>query len=152
MNNLTKEEQEFLNTLGFLGMAYNKTFTSEETKVWYEMLKEYPDEVLVKVIKDLIKNEQFMPSIARIIEECKKYKKLDRYEVLEQMRVKGYFKTADEYFKAQQWLEQGIMPEWFKEALRDNYNILLDDSNSHYIKQDNTNKQVLLESGDSNVN
>ena len=151
MNNLTKEEQEFLNTLGFLGMAYNKAFTSEETKVWYEMLKEYPDEVLVKVIKDLIKNEQFMPSIARIIEECKKYKKLDRYEVLEQMRANNYFKTADEYLKAKQWLEEGIMPEWFKEALRDNYNILLDDSNSHYIKQDNTNKQVLLESGEENV-
>ena len=151
MNNLTKEEQEFLNTLGFLGMAYNKTFTSEETKVWYEMLKEYPDEVLVKVIKDLIKNEQFMPSIARIIEECKKYKKLDRYEVLEQMRVKGFFKTADEYMKAQKWLEEGLMPEWFKEALKLNYNILLDDNSNHYIKQETETKQEMLESGEVDV-
>lgn len=151
MNNLTKEEQDFLNTMGFLGMAYNKTFTNEEIKVWYEMLKEYPDEVLVKVIKDLIKIEQFMPSIAKIIEECKKYKKLDRYEVLEQMRVKGFFKTADEYMKAQQWLEEGIMPEWFKQALKDYYNILLDDGDNHYIKQENNNKQVLLESGEENV-
>lgn len=151
MNNLTKEEQDFLNTMGFLGMAYNKTFTNEEIKVWYEMLKEYPDEVLVKVIKDLIKIEQFMPSIAKIIEECKKYKKLDRYEVLEQMRVKGFFETADEYMKAQQWLEEGIMPEWFKQALKDYYNILLDDGDNHYIKQENNNKQVLLESGEENV-
>ena len=152
LNNMSEREKEFVSTMAYLGLAYNRSFNEQELDVWYDILKEYPDEVLVRVVKDIIKTEKFLPSISKVVEECKKYKKLDRYEVLEQMRANNYFKTAEEYLKAKQWLEEGVMPEWFKQALKENYNILIDDSEGHYIKQDNNSQQVLLEGSENYVN
>ena len=143
-------KKDFINTITYLGLAYNKNFTDQEMLVWYDMLGEYPEEVLNKSIKDLVSREKYMPKISDVIEECKKYKKLDRYEVLERLRAKNYFKDGSEYLKAKQWLEEGIMPEWFKEVLKEQYNILLDDNSTKYIKQDtNTTSVKYIDQGDS---
>lgn len=138
-------EKQFLNTISYLGAIYDKEFTEKEIVVWYDMLKEYPEEVLNRSIKDLAKREKFMPKIADIVEECNKYKKLDRFEVLESLRAKNYFKNGDEYLKARQWLEEGTIPEWFKDVLREQYNILLDDNSNNYIKQESTQAPLLGE-------
>lgn len=143
-------KKDFINTITYLGLAYNKNFTEQEMVVWYDMLGEYPEEVLNKSVKDLVGREKFMPKISDVIEECNKYKKLDRYEVLESLRAKNYFKDGSEYLKAKQWLEEGTMPEWFKEVLKEQYNILLDDNSTKYIKQDtNTTSVKYIDQGDS---
>jgi hypothetical protein len=145
LTKLEDKKREFINTIGYLGTIYNKTFTEKELEVWYDMLKDYPDEVLVKVIKEIGKTEQFMPTIATIISKCKEYKPLDRFEVLEIMRANNYFKTADEYMKAKHWLETGVIPQWFKDEITKTYNTILED-NGHYIStEQNNTTQILLE-------
>ena len=44
-------KKDFINTITYLGLAYNKTFTEQEIVVWYDMLGEYPEEVLNKSVK-----------------------------------------------------------------------------------------------------
>lgn len=119
-------KEDFINTITYLTTAYNKVFNEQEIAIWYDMLKDYPEEVLNKSIKEIVSTEQFMPTIATIISKCKEYKPLDRFEVLEQMRANNYFKTADEYLKAKQWLECGTIPEWFKNDITKFYDNLAD--------------------------
>ena len=125
-------KEDFINTITFLGVAYNKVFNEQEIAVWYDMLKGYPEEVLNKSIKELVKTEKFLPAISTIVQKCSEYKPLDRFEVLELMRANNYFKTADEYMKARHWLETGVIPQWFKDEITKTYNTLLED-NGHYI-------------------
>ena len=139
-------KEEFINTITYLGVAYNKVFNEQEIAVWYDMLKEYPEEVLNKVVKNLVKTEKFLPAISTIIEKCSEYKTLDRFEVLELMRANNYFKSADEYMKARHWLETGIMPQWFKDEITKTYNLVLEEK-GHYISNTTVvkNQNYLLE-------
>lgn len=134
LNNLSEKEKEFVTTISYLGTVYNKTFSEEDLTVWYDLLGEYPDEVLVKVIKNLAKTEKFLPAISTIIEECDKYRELDRFEVLEYMREKNYFKNGEEYFKAKQWLREKTIPSWFKGDLTKFYNEMLNTPELNYVK------------------
>lgn len=122
------ERENFTNTMSYLGAIYGKDFKDSEIAVWYDILKEYPEEVLNRAIKQLAKTEKFLPAIATIVQECDKYKALTRFEVLEYMRYKNYFKTADEYLKAKEWLERKAMPEWFKEDIKKYYEMILSDT------------------------
>lgn len=64
---MTKEE--FVKGMTFLGIAYNKEFTSEQVSVWYEFFKETNYDVFRQAIKRLIPKKQFIPSIAEINQE-----------------------------------------------------------------------------------
>lgn len=61
---MTKEE--FLEGMTLLGVAYNKEFTQEQVSVWYSMLGEYSKEEFREAIKELIKTEEYLPSIAKV--------------------------------------------------------------------------------------
>lgn len=145
LENLSEAEKEFVNTIGYLGQIYNKTFSEKELTVWYDILGSIPDEILVKSIKELIKTEKFMPVPATILEKCKTYKPLDRFEVLEYMRYKNYFKNADEYFKAQIWLSSGNIPEWFKKEIKKYHDMLLNGDKSFYEAQENPTNYVKVQ-------
>lgn len=139
--------EQFINTITFLGVAYNKSFSKEEMEVWYEMLKGYNEEVLNKVVKSLVKTEKFLPAISTIIEKCNEFKPLDRFEVLERMRERNYFKTVEEYLKAKEWLTKGLMPEWFKKDMQKFYDVMLVEDNTRYIKAEE--KPKLLDNNES---
>lgn len=135
LDNLNEKEKEFVNTISYLGTIYNKSFTEQDLTVWYDILKEYPDEVLVKAIKEIAKTEKFMPTPATVIEMCNKFKELDRFEVLEYMRYKNYFKNAEEYLKAHTWLQTGVIPEWFKTEIKKYHDMLLNDDKEYIEAQ-----------------
>lgn len=61
---MTKED--FIKCIKMLSIAYNKDFTEEQVEVWYSMLGEYTIEEFSKAIQDLIKTEEYLPSIAHI--------------------------------------------------------------------------------------
>lgn len=64
---MTKEE--FLEGITLLGVAYNKEFTQEQVEVWYSMLGGYTKEQLRNAIKELIKTETYLPTIAHITKQ-----------------------------------------------------------------------------------
>lgn len=67
---MTKEE--FLEGMTLLGIAYDKEFTKEQIEVWYSMLCGYTKEQLRDAIKELIKTETYMPTIAHITKQIAK--------------------------------------------------------------------------------
>ena len=67
---MTKEE--FLEGITLLGVAYDKEFTQEQVEVWYSMLHGYTKNQLRKAIKELIKTETYLPTIAHITKQIAK--------------------------------------------------------------------------------
>lgn len=64
---MTKEE--FVKGMTFLGIAYNKEFTSEQVSVWYEFFKDTNYDVFKQAVKRIIPKKQFIPSIAELKHE-----------------------------------------------------------------------------------
>lgn len=67
---MTKED--FLEGITLLGVAYDKEFTKEQIEVWYSMLGGYTKEQLRNAIKELIKTETYLPTIAHITKQIAK--------------------------------------------------------------------------------
>lgn len=67
-------KEDFLQCMKLLGTAYNKEFDEEQVEVWYSMLHEYKVEELTKAIKELIKTETHLPTIAHITKQIAKTK------------------------------------------------------------------------------
>lgn len=105
----------------YLGIAYGKEFDVDECKVYYDFLKAYNYEVFRTAIKSSIKKSKFMPKINELVEECEKAEFGTKNEVIEYMRVKGYFKTIFEYDKANLFVNRGVIPEWLLEDMRKYY-------------------------------
>ena len=123
---------EFTKAIKMLSIAYNKDFDEDAVKIWYVNFKDIRIDIFMNTIKNVIKKNKFMPSIAELLDECEKSKTQKKYEILEQMKLDGYFSDGLEYDKAITWLESGIIPNWFKEDMK-KYNRLMIE-----------NKQMLL--------
>ena len=67
---MTKED--FIKCIKLLTNAYNREFTEEQVEVWYQMLGEYSVEQFSRAIQDLIKTEEYLPSIAHITKAIEK--------------------------------------------------------------------------------
>ena len=65
-------KEDFLEGITLLGVAYDKEFTQEQVEVWYSMLGGYTKEQLRTAIKELIKTETYMPTIAHITKQIAK--------------------------------------------------------------------------------
>lgn len=65
-------KEDFLKGMKILGTAYGKEFDEEQVEVWYEMLGGYSIEEFSVAIKELIKTEKHLPSIAHITEQIAK--------------------------------------------------------------------------------
>lgn len=95
--------EEFSKALTFLGVAYNKEFTNEQAKIWYEFFKTTSEETFKKAIKRLIATNKFMPSIAEINQEIALIDNphlglnplKEWEEVLRLIRKYGYYKTNE---------------------------------------------------------
>lgn len=67
-------KQEFLEGMTILGIAYDKDFTEEQISVWYQMLGNYTKQEFKNAIQELIKTEDYLPSIAKITKSIAKNK------------------------------------------------------------------------------
>ena len=110
--------QQFADSMAYLGIAFGKEYTQEELSVYYDFLKEFTDETLIKAIKKIISTSKFLPKITELVETCEQCKETMKFEVLEYMNLQGYFKSSSEYDKASIWLERNIIPFWFKEDMK----------------------------------
>lgn len=95
---------------------YFKDLSDEEFlgmfNLYQENLSEYGSNTLLEALKQIIKNNKFMPSIKEIIDTCEKCKTYKKNYVLEKMYQDGYFKDVREYEKALMFAEKDIMPQW----------------------------------------
>lgn len=67
-------KQDFLEGMTILGIAYDKEFTEEQVSVWYQMLGNYTKQEFKSAIQELIKTEEYLPSIAKITKTIAKTK------------------------------------------------------------------------------
>lgn len=91
-----------------------------------EVLKDYKEETLNEVAKTIIKTKKYMPSISEILELCDNTKIKVRNEIVEKMINDNYFKSPQEIDKVYIWLEEGIIPEWFRKDMMKYYNKMID--------------------------
>ena len=120
-------EQDLVKGLTYLGSAYGKEYNKMECEQHYDFLNEYSYETFVKAIKNIIKKSKFLPKISELVEECEECKEQVRFEVIEFMKTKGYFKDIREYEKTMMWYSKGIIPSWLKEDLNKYYKMMQQD-------------------------
>ena len=118
------KQEELVKGLKVLGIAYSKTFTQEECATYYEFLQDYSYETFKAAVKSLIKKTKFLPKISELVEECENSKSQLKFEVIEFMKTKGYFKAPNEYEKTIDWYAKGITPDWLKEDMKKYYKMM----------------------------
>lgn len=116
---------EFTQQMKILATSYGKDFDEDTITVWYQYFKNIEKETFKKSLNKIITTNKFMPSIAEILEKCKKEKNDIKLFVLEKMKENGYFKSENEYDKALTFLEKEIIPNWLLEDMKKYYNNFL---------------------------
>lgn len=59
-------KEEFKNQLGKLQVAYNKKFTQEEARMWFQEFQNVSADEFERAIDQIIKTNKFAPKIADI--------------------------------------------------------------------------------------
>ena len=113
--------KEFIKNMTYLGLAYDKQYTQEEIELYYDFLKDFSDDVIVKAIKEIIKTSKFIPKVTELVEKCESIREEIRFDILEYMNKVGYFKDTREYQKASLFLERGVIPEWLQKDINTYY-------------------------------
>lgn len=118
-------EDEVSVIVATLGLAYPnnfKNYTEEQTlaliKFYQEQLQEYNYKTVKKSIDILIKNKKYLPTVAEIIETCENNKEVEISKIIMLMMKDNYFKSDEEIFRAQGWINLGVIPEWFKNDMK----------------------------------
>lgn len=99
------------------------------TKMYQEQIVGYTPETVLKTIDEIIRTSKFMPSVAEILEKCDKQARSYTFDILEKMRLDGYFNrgaygeldsmhATRNYEKATMWLSEGIVPRWLLEDMK----------------------------------
>ena len=109
--------EEFIKNMTYLGLAYDKQYTQEEIKLYYDFLKDFNDDIIVKAIKEIIKTSKYIPKVTELVEKCESIREEIRFEVLEYMNNVGYFKDTREYQKASLFLERNVIPCWLQKDI-----------------------------------
>lgn len=113
---------EYTEQMKLLSKIYFKDIDKDYIKATYEFFKNINKGILNEAIKSISRRSRYMPTTAELLEECKSYKKDNKMEVIMQMKARGYFKSPNEYDKAMKWLDEGIIPGWFKKDMESYYN------------------------------
>lgn len=89
------------------------------TLLYKQKLKDYEYPIVAKAIDVIITNNKFMPSLAEIIDECNRQKRIYYKKVIDEMYKNKYFSTDQEYGKALTWLfeEKPIIPTWLQQDI-----------------------------------
>ena len=122
---------ELVQGLQMLGMAYGKEFTQQECELYYEFLQEYSYETFKTAIKNIIRTSKFIPKINELIAACDNAKEQVRFDILEFMNDKGYFKAPIEYEKASLFMERGNVPEWLQKDINEYYKMMRQETLEH---------------------
>lgn len=115
-------KEQFTKAMTYLGIAYNKEFTSSQVSVWYDFFIDVDEITFKNAVKYLTVRNKFLPAINEMVEACALLESRKKYDILETMYKDGYFKKGIEtlspehemrnYEKATMWLNEEIIPEW----------------------------------------
>lgn len=122
---MTKEE--FVKVMGYAGVIYHREFTPLEINAWYEFFKDITFNICKAAIKSCAIKNKYMPAISELLEECKRVDMQMRNQIVDKMYANGYFKEGvkeltpehelQNYYKAQFFIAQNIIPSWFLEDM-----------------------------------
>ena len=119
----------FLTKLKLAYPRYFKELSNEDfiglSNMLEEMLEKYNEVALNKVAKQIITTKKYMPTVAEILEMCEDTKVYVQNEIVDYMIKDGYFKAQSELEKVYLWLEEGLIPAWFKEDMKKYYNKMI---------------------------
>lgn len=82
---------------------FNKEINTDLYDMWKEELKDYDEKLVEQAIKQVIMNDKYMPTLARIIEVIKNLPPLE----------------ITEAEKINRWEKKGIHPSWLDKAIVD---------------------------------
>lgn len=108
---------EFVEQMKILAMAYSNNYTQQELELWFEYFEGIDYQNFKEAIKEIIKINKYKPTISELLEMSNKNKQQGKFNILEKMKLNGYFKDTSEYEKAIKWLESGNIPSWFKKDM-----------------------------------
>ena len=114
-------------------------------KTYQEELSQYNEETLTTAIKEIIRNNKYMPSLSEIIEECDKCRTHQANKIVEKMWEDGYFKKGPygelddskayrNYNKTLKFIEEGITPDWLREDMKKYYKQMLTNQEQKLLK------------------
>lgn len=124
---MTKEQ--FAKAMTYLGVVFNKEFTSSQVSVWYEYFNDVDEITFKNAIKQIAVKQKFLPAISDLVEMCAEVESKKRFEILDLMYKDGYFRKCDygeispehelrNYEKATMWLSENIIPRWLLEDMK----------------------------------
>lgn len=101
---------------------YFKELTKEEllgmASIYQETLGMYNKITIQKAINQIVRENQFMPTIKELIDKCEECISHEQNEIITKMINDNYFKNEREIEKAYRFLESKIIPSWFKEDMK----------------------------------
>lgn len=124
---MTKET--FTKQMVKLCQAYDCDKDANTIEIYFDLVKSYTPEILEKSIDQVILNNKFFPKVADLVEECERQKKKLRYEIVEFMKSKGYFKSPREYEKTMLFLDhkRECIPEWLQKHMNEYYKAMVNE-------------------------
>ena len=121
-------KKQFALAMTYLGIVFNKNFTSDTVSVWYEYFHIIEEETFKRAIKQLALKTKYLPSMKEVADECIEIQKSNNFGVLDQMYKDGYFRSSNygkieaqqelrNYDKAVMWLTKNTLPKWLIEDM-----------------------------------
>lgn len=120
---------QFISGMKKLGSYYFKELTSEQISLWYEMFQDVSVDVFNQAIKEISRENKFMPNANELFNKCSQLNKSNLLDLVKFMYDDGYFhrgveRLSDEQAnrnldKAMMWLEKGIIPSFLKEDMQE---------------------------------
>lgn len=120
---------EFISGMKKLGSFYFKELTNEQISLWYEMFQDVSVDVFNQAIKEISRENKFMPNANELFNKCSQLNKCNLLDLIKFMYDDGYFhrgveRLSDEQAsrnldKTMMWLEKGIIPSFLKEDMQE---------------------------------
>ena len=120
---------EFISGMKKLGSFYFKELTNEQISLWYEMFQDVSVDVFNQAIKEISRENKFMPNANELFNKCSQLNKSNLLDLVKFMYDDGYFhrgveRLSDEQAnrnldKTMMWLEKGIIPSFLKEDMQE---------------------------------
>lgn len=120
---------EFISGMKKLGSFYFKELTNEQISLWYEMFQDVSVDVFNQSIKEVSRENKFMPNANELFNKCSQLNKNNLLDLVKFMYDDGYFHRGVERLSDEQasrnldktmvWLEKGIIPSFLKEDMQE---------------------------------
>lgn len=120
---------EFISGMKKLSSFYFKELTNDQISLWYEMFQDISVDVFNQAIKEISRENKFMPNANELFNKCSQLNKNNLFDLINFMYDDGYFhrgveRLSDEQArrnldKTMMWLDKGIIPSFLKEDMQE---------------------------------